>query len=140
MFLRHVFLRFNYGVEIGARLAYLGHYRATGDYNVLMIANEEERHGAKVAEILSFYNRQPTAIFNVPFTVIGHSIYWLCQVSPKSMLDSVAKMMEMFAIFNYTQLSKLYPDWKTTFLLMAEAEDKHKTYFTKGSIVGNSSL
>lgn len=122
-------IKFNHGVEIGARLAYLGHYRATKDKNVLKIANDELDHRTDLLLILQECGTQPSDIIDGVFTLIGTGVYWACQVSPRWALNRVATLLEVFAIFSYRKLAKWYPQYKTTFLMMATTEDEHRRYF-----------
>ena len=127
--MRHVLLRFNYGVEIGARLAYLGHFKVTGDPKVLQISKEEKEHGLAIEWVLSQYGLKPFFLFNWFFYVVGNLIRIACHISPRAMLDWVASTMELFAVFNYRLLAKYYPDFREMFLFMAEEEDLHRKYF-----------
>jgi rubrerythrin len=126
---RHTLLKFNYAVEIGARLAYLGHYRVTKDPNVLEIANDELSHRQMILIILSNHNQSPSRLFNAFFTVVGTIIQYLCLVSPRSLLNIIAQIMEIFAVFSYNKLAKLYPGYHRTFEYMSDAESRHEKYF-----------
>jgi rubrerythrin len=127
--MKHLFLKFTYAVEIGARLAYLGHYRATKDPKVLAIADEELLHREKVAKILACYGQKPLPAFNVAFTVIGTFIQYACHVSPLFMLNLVARSMEIFAVVSYNRLAEIYPFHEDELCAMADAEAKHAAYF-----------
>lgn len=131
--MKHLLLKFNHGVEIGARLAYLGHYKATGDQKVLAIANEELHHMNTLAEILEYYNEKPIPAIDNTFKVVGTIINLACQISPKFMMNFIAKSMELFAVVNYSYLSTVYPEFEYTLKGMAKAELEHETYFTKGA-------
>lgn len=122
-------LIFNYAVEIGARLAYLGHYKRLKDPNILKIADDEFEHKNEIEQILIYFNKKPSKIFNIFFTIIGTIIYYLCSISPKILLDFIAMSMEMFAIINYNQLAKLYPEFSANFYLISKTEESHKLYF-----------
>jgi rubrerythrin len=127
--LKHFFLKFNYGVEIGAFLAYRGHYRRTKDPRIKEIAIDEIEHKSNLFNMLYVLNEKPSEIINLIFTVVGTFIEKACLVSPVWMLNFVARSMEVFAIFNYRRLSKVYPEFQSTLLEMAEAEERHKLYF-----------
>lgn len=127
--MRHILLRFNYAVEIGARLAYLGHYRRTKDPIVNEIAWDELKHQNELWNIMSHYQIIPFFLFDFVFMVIGGSVYLACQVSPRFMLNWVAKTLEFFAFVSYTKLAKLYPKFEMEFLEMARTEKRHGEYF-----------
>lgn len=127
--MRHILLRFNYGVEIGARLAYLGHHKATGNLEILKIADEELEHRNTCERILRSYGKSPWIVFNMFFTIVGTLINRLCAISPNLLMDFIARTMELFAFFNYSQLAKLYPEHRTAFEVMSLAEKRHEIYF-----------
>lgn len=129
--MKHFFLKFNHGVEIGANLAYLGHYRRTRDPRVLEIAIEEEAHKELLNEILDIYGEKSSRVIDFIFTCIGNTVGFFCRFSPIFMLDFVARTMETFAIFNYAYLSTLYPNFENLLIQMARAEMDHEAYFTK---------
>ena len=128
--MKHVFLKFTYAVEIGARLAYLGHYKVTKDLKVLEIANEELEHRERVAKILACYGQKPLPIFNLAFTVVGTVIQYACHISPRFMLNFIARSMEIFAVISYNRLAEMYPFHELEFWSMAKAEKRHEDYFT----------
>ena len=130
--MKHILLKFNYGVEIGAYLAYSGHYSVTGDYRIRLIAKEELVHRLTIRKILTSYGERPSKVFNFIFGTIGKSINFLCHYSPTFLMDFVARSMEIFAVISYRHLAKLYPEHEQTFISMAEAEDVHKRYFARG--------
>lgn len=130
--MKHFLLKFNHGVEIGANLAYLGHYRRTLDQKVLDIAQDEVEHMKILENILSSYGEKNSAIIDCLFSIVGYSIYWACQISPKFALNFVASSMEIFAIGNYGYLSIVYPDLSATFQEMAKKEFEHRKYFDDG--------
>lgn len=127
----HFLLKFNYGVEIGARLAYLGHFRRTKDKAIAQIAQDEMDHRIQLSRILTCNGQQPSTFINFAFYVIGNFIRLACLVCPLSMLDFVARTMETFAIVNYTYLSKRYPDFEGTLRCMADKELEHKEFFRR---------
>jgi rubrerythrin len=127
--MNHFLLKFNHGVEIGARLAYLGHYKRTKDQGILAIADEELEHREALVQILKYYGEDTCKPIDSAFTAIGNTIHALCQVSPIFMLNFVARSMELFAVVNYSYLSKTYSDFPYTFAHMARAEQRHKQYF-----------
>jgi rubrerythrin len=127
--MKHFYLKFNHGVEIGARLAYLGHYKRTKDRNVLNIANEELVHQQTLKKILRFHGELPSKPIDVAFSLIGNTVSLLCRISPRFMLNFVASTLETFAIFSYGYLAVVYPIFRENFLLMAKAERQHERYF-----------
>lgn len=129
--MKHFLLKFNHGVEIGARLAYLGHYDATGDRKIKKIASEEFEHREVLRQILAYYGETPSRIINFLFTFVGSTIGNLCLFCPFFMLDFVARTMETFAVINYSYLATLYPDYSSTFREMAKTELAHETYFKR---------
>lgn len=129
--MRHFLLKFNHGVEIGARLAYLGHYDRTKDSNILDIANEELDHKLKVRYVLGLHNESPSTAIDTGFTIVGNIIKFLCKFCPIWSLDLVARSMEMFAVVNYRRLAIMYPEARAVLTSMSEAEKRHETFFSK---------
>jgi demethoxyubiquinone hydroxylase (CLK1/Coq7/Cat5 family) len=130
--MKHLLVKFNHGVEIGAYMAYRGHYRRTKDNKVHMISHDELEHRATLKRLLAFYGCKPSWIINGFFWIVGSLIYVACQVSPRFMLDFIARVMEVFAVFSYTKLAIRYPGNSVSFLKMAETEKDHQEYFTLG--------
>lgn len=130
--MKHFLIKFNHGVEIGAYMAYRGHYRRTKDNKVNMISHDELEHRATLKLILDFYKTKPNKIINSFFWIVGSLIYIACLVSPRFMLDYIAQVMEMFAIFNYGKLARMYPENEVMFNKMAKTETDHKEYFQLG--------
>lgn len=131
--MKHILLKFNYAVEIGARLAYLGHYKVTNDENIKQIADEELAHREAVKWVLKQYDEKPFFLFNWIFYFIGNIIQLACYFSPRFMLDYVARSMELFAVFNYKKLGLIYPDYYELFKYLEDAEEQHRLYFTNKS-------
>ncbi len=127
--MKHFLLKFNHGLEIGAQLAYLGHYQRTKDPMVFYIAIEEEKHRVTLARLLKRYGHSPSKPIDKLFTIIGQTVAKLCQIAPLSTLNFIARTMEVFAIFSYTKLAKRYPAHQKMFREMARIEDRHKRYF-----------
>lgn len=125
-------LKFNHGVEIGAKLAYLGHYHRTKDQNIKDIAYEELRHEIALEGMLKHYGQEPNPIIDAIFWTIGNTIYWLCKYCPIWSLNLIARCMEKFAIFNYKKMTKLYPAYANELEWMAITEMKHERYFKRG--------
>lgn len=130
--MKHFLLKFNHGVEIGARLAYLGHYERTKLEKIKSIAYDELIHKNQLVMVLKHYNEEPNPIIDAIFWSIGNIIGWLCKYCPKWSLNLVARSMELFAIFNYRKLADQYPVWQMTFLRMAISEKDHEEYFRLG--------
>lgn len=133
--MKHFLLKFNHGVEIGARLAYLGHFERTRILKINQIAHEELMHMHTLETILRFENEVPSPTIDYLFYVIGHFIKWNCRWCPLWSLDLVARSMEIFAISNYTYLSKVYPAHGVALKWMAIAEMDHEEYFRLGPVV-----
>lgn len=127
--MKHFRLKFNHGVEIGARLAYLGHFRRTNDKKIFQIACEEFEHQQTLRKILQTFGEETSGPIDATFAIIGHLIFHLCAVSPHFMLNFVAMSLEAFAVFSYNGLSTTYPKYKSTFQEMAKTEEKHRLYF-----------
>lgn len=127
----HILLRFNYAVEIGAYLAYKGHYKRTNDLSIRYIAREELKHRCLLRRILKDHKKQPFFLFNWIFKVIGSTIGMLCQISPVFLLDYVAEIMEMFAIVNYEKLIEIYPEYTLTFREIIRSEENHRKFFSR---------
>ncbi|HVN97777.1 MAG TPA: hypothetical protein VMT62_15210, partial [Syntrophorhabdaceae bacterium] len=108
--MKHLLLKFNYGVEIGAMLAYMGHYEATHDAKILGIANDEYEHQEIIKFILKGYGTKPFFLFNWFFYAVGNLIRLACRVSPRFLMNFIARSMEIFAVFNYRRLAKMYPE------------------------------
>lgn len=126
------FIKFNHGVEIGAYMAYVGHHQVTQDPNIAQICKDELEHRQQLKDILSYYNQKPSKIIDGVFFGIGWTIQRLCHYSPKFMLDRVARLLEMFAVFNYKRLAERYPTFWTEFTIMGWTEDRHAEYFKTG--------
>lgn len=131
--MKHALLKFNHGVEIGARLAYLGHYKRTGDRKILEIAQEEAIHQMFLDSVLLAYDQRSNWIIDTTFTLVGNTVGWFCAFSPLFMLDFVARSMEFFAVINYNYLARVYPELQERFTEMADTEKRHKEYFKRSA-------
>lgn len=129
--MKYLFLQFCYAVEIGAHLAYVGHYRRSGDPEIRRIANDELRHMVFLKKILALYGKKPLPVFNAAFFLIGNVIQRFCYVSPLFLLDSVARIMEKFALFSYNTASDLFPQHNVGFDDMYAQEAEHEEYFKR---------
>ena len=129
--MKHFLIKFNHGVEIGAMLAYVGHFFRTFDDRVWEIAMEEVEHRANLKNVLSDLGEKPSPIIDGSFRLIGNLIRFLCKISPIWSLDFIARMMELFAVFNYSRLAKAYPQYQSLFERMASAEQVHGDYFRR---------
>ena len=125
----HLGLKFNHGVEIGARLAYLGHYKRTQDPKILEIANDELEHQKQLKKILNHYGYNPSKIINGGFLIIGSFVFLMCQVSPIWSLNLVACVLEKFAVVSYKKLALNYKEFKSELISMEQAEAEHEIYF-----------
>jgi rubrerythrin len=124
-----IMLKFTHGVEVGAHLAYVGHYKRTNDNKVRLIASQEAQHQEQIRGMLASYGEKNSPVFDVPFSVIGNTVRYLCSISPLFMLNSVAKLLEKFAVFSYNDLAERFPDYRDELLEMAETELEHEEYF-----------
>lgn len=127
--MNHFWLKFNHGVEIGAELAYRGHFKRTGDFAIQDIAIDELRHQKKLELILEHYNEKPSLIIDMMFYVIGSVIQALCLISPKFLLNLVAKSLEIFAVVSYANLAIRYSEFRHILIEMADNELSHELYF-----------
>lgn len=131
--MKHFLLKFNHGVEIGARLAYIGHFERTQEPELLAIIDDETTHRWTINFILKHTGTEPSPIIDSIFWLIGNCIRFSCRYFPLWSLDFVAQTMETFAIFNYRKLAKAYPRWSENFNEMAEAEERHELYFRRSA-------
>lgn len=129
--MKHFLLKFNHGVEIGARLAYMGHFKRTGDRKIYEIALEEASHQMALFETIRYYDEYPSKVIDGFFTAVGTTIGKLCCVCPIWSLNFIARSMEMFAVVNYGYLAVLYPEFEYTFRMFARAEHEHEKYFSR---------
>lgn len=127
--MKHFMLKFNHGIEIGAALAYMGHFKRTQDLVIDGIIKDEIEHRSNIKQILIKLNEKPSPIIDNIFNIVGNTIKFSCNYSPVFLLDIIASLMESFAIFNYRQLSKEYPEFKDLLSGMADKEDEHRKYF-----------
>lgn len=72
--MKHFMLKFNAGVEIGARLAYEGHYARTKQDRIYEIIKEEIVHRKELEAILHIQNERPSLIIDFSFIIIGNVI------------------------------------------------------------------
>lgn len=128
---KHFLLKFNHGVEIGAYLAYVGHFKRTGELGIHKIIQDELDHRYKLRTVLQHHGETPNQIINFCFTVIGFSIQFLCKFMPIWSLDFVARIMELFAIVNYNNLKNMYPQYYPMWAEMANCEERHGHYFKR---------
>ncbi len=122
-------LKFNHGVEIGAHLAYLGHYGRTGNKNIQQIAQDEVEHRQNLKTILASYKHTSSRAIDTVFWIIGNIIRYLCYILPEFMLNKVAQCLEIFAVFSYDRLSVQLPEWGYVLSEMADKEKEHEEYF-----------
>jgi rubrerythrin len=127
-------LKFTHGVEVGAEMAYLGHYERTKDLNVLNIAVDESKHQKEIKRILKSYNTKPNYLIDFMFCTIGIIVGVLCLISPVFLLNKVATILEKFAVFSYTELAKKFPEYKDLLNEMEDTEQAHIDYFTLGKV------
>lgn len=116
-------------MEIGAQLAYEGHYKVTKDKHVKKISEDEIRHQMILLDMLRERKSSPNHLLNLLFIIIGNIIKELCSYFPKFMLNKVANIMELFNIFSYSQMAKIFPEYRETFLEMQKNEEEHSKYF-----------
>ena len=132
--MNHFMLKFNHGVEIGARLAYIGHFKRTGEAGIHRIIQEEAHHRETLETILRHHGEKSNKTIDSFFNLVGSSIGWLCKFMPLWSLDFVARTMETFAVFNYGYLAVKYPMYRSHFIEMSEAETRHEEYFRLGPV------
>jgi demethoxyubiquinone hydroxylase (CLK1/Coq7/Cat5 family) len=126
----NILLKFCYAVEIGAYLAYVGHYKVTSDKQVKLISKDELGHMVQLQRIMTQRNTNPSFLFNVIFYVLGKCIQKTCLITPRFLLNKVAKVMELFNIFSYSRMAKLLPEYSSVFQEMELNETQHSNYFT----------
>lgn len=127
--MNHFLLKFNHGVEIGARMAYLGHLKRTGNGMIWRIAQDEREHRHALRLMLNLLGHKPHPWINGAFYTIGLGIYMACAIMPMWSLNLVARTMELFAVVNYSRLAEMYPQFRESLLEMAETEKEHERYF-----------
>ncbi len=130
--MKHFLIKFNHGVEIGARLAYLGHYRRTKTGKILSIATDELHHRVMLISMLKNLGEEPSWAIDMFFSIVGGLIGWACRFMPIWSLDRVARLMELFAIFSYDRLKLKYPLWKNSWDNAIKSEKGHEEYFRLG--------
>ena len=124
-------LKFTYSVELGASLAYKGHFKRTGDCNIRAIVQDELDHRSFLGCLLFENGQEPNMIVDAIFRAIGNMVSVLCIVSPLFLLNKIAYLLEIFAIYSYYDLAKEFPVYETQFLEMAMTEERHRDYFKK---------
>ena len=122
-------LKLAFAIEIGAYLAYVGHFNVSQDPEVKRIAKEELRHMVYLKWMLAYYKSEPSLILNAGFLIIGTTIKYMCYLTPKFLLDYVACIMEKMNVYNYGKMSKVFPHFYLTFIEMQESEEEHERYF-----------
>lgn len=128
-------LKFCYSIEIGAYLAYRGHFLVTKDSEVKRIAREELTHMVLISRVLHSYQTTPNAFFNFLFYVLGHSILALCYLTPHSALDFVASILEKMNVVSYNYMAKAFPEFREVFEEMQKNELEHEEYFHNRKLV-----
>jgi hypothetical protein len=53
----------------------------------------------------------------------------MCLISPAFLLNKIAYLLEIFAIWSYNDLVKEYPKYKELMVEMANTEEEHRKYF-----------
>lgn len=129
--MRLFLLKLAYAIEIGAYLAYVGHYHKSRNLKVKLIAMEELRHMIYLKQILLDFNTYPSFCLSLGFFAIGSVIRHLCKITPLRLLNLVAGSLEILNVINYNYLSKLFPGYESTFAEMAAAEKNHEEYFMR---------
>lgn len=129
--MRHFLLKFNHGVEIGARLAYIGHFERTGEAGIHTIIQEELEHRQFLKTLIQYQGEVTSPVIDGLFTLVGNWIRVACRYCPLWSLDLVARSMEAFAVFNYIKLARMYPSFAPTFAMMAASEARHGRYFSR---------
>ena len=124
-------LQFTHGVEIGAHLAYVGHYKRTNDSRVGSILEDELEHQLIIKSILKHHGRKTIFMIDLLFYMVGKMVGYMCRFSPIFMLNKIAMLLELFAVVSYKQLAKEFPLYVNTFLEMEETEQEHADYFSR---------
>tara|TARA_R110000868_G_C10973188_1_gene771501 strand:- start:43477 stop:43890 length:414 start_codon:yes stop_codon:yes gene_type:complete len=124
-------LQINHGIEIGAALAYSGHYKALKDPEVKKIALEELDHMRHLDVMLAYYDTRHCTVIDFTFLIIGIIVSKLCLIAPEFLLTKVALSLEIFAMWSYKKLADRYPDHYNILLHMHDTELKHKEYFLR---------
>lgn len=122
-------LKLAYAIEIGAYLAYTGHYKRSKKKDVLSVARDELIHMIVLKRILAKHNDSPSRVFNMMFLVIGHFIKLACAICPIELLDRIAGIMEVFNVGNYHKLAFEFPKYARVLHNMAFCEYRHELYF-----------
>lgn len=117
-------------MEIGAYLAYVGHYARSKDAVVKKIKREELTHMVEIKKILDQNGKAPSKILNGIFFVIGKLICGTCSITPLVLLDGIAQIMEVFNIISYDILAKSFGEHAETFHMMSKQEAEHEIYFS----------
>ena len=122
-------LKLSYAIEIGAYLAYTGHYKVTNDKEIRRIAREELRHMVMIKRILASYNTTPNKLFNLKFLAVGNTIKYSCYILPKWFLNWGAGLLEILNVVNYNHMAKMFPEFEKEFKEMQRNEEEHEQYF-----------
>lgn len=122
-------LKLSFAIEIGAYLAYVGHFGVSKDPEVKRIAREELEHMVYLKRMLASYKSEPSPVMNFGFLLIGTTIKYTCYITPKFLLDFVASIMEKFNVYNYRYMATVFPQFSSTFTEMQESEEEHERYF-----------
>lgn len=122
-------LKLSYAIEIGAHLAYVGHYGVTKDPNVKRIARDELKHMVYLKWMLAYYKKKPSFILNAMFFMVGTCIKYTCYVTPPPLLNKVACLMEKFNVYNYGKMIEIFPHFTVPLWEMEESEKEHEKYF-----------
>jgi rubrerythrin len=139
--MKFLLLRFQYAVEIGAYLAYVGHYEKSKDSVIRRIKHEELRHMIQIKRVLKTCGgRKPWIAFNLVFLIIGNIIRVLCKITPLVILDGVAQLMEVFNIISYDYFAREFPYFRPMFKKMSEQESQHEIYFSTFPKYGRSEI
>ena len=128
--MKHLQLKFNHGVEIGAYWAYRGHAKRTKELMLVLIYMDEWFHRKDLAKMLDELGHKPSKIINGFFYLVGWTIFCLCQVCPIWSLNFVAQVMEKFAVYSYESLAEKYPQYRDELLKMATKEKEHEDWFS----------
>lgn len=122
-------LQLNHGIEIGAALAYKGHYERTKDIMIKHIMIDELYHQIELLIILKHYKSRPCKIINSIFFIIGHIIKYLCKFNNERLMNKIAQFLEVFAVWSYSKLSHRYKSARVVLERMGRKELKHENYF-----------
>jgi len=131
-------LRKAYSGELGAALAYNGHWRSLKDpvevLEIQKIEQDEWAHRKRIGEMLSEMGSGPKRFKDSCILILGNGLKYLCFVSGWYLPMYVAGWLEARNVVEYEVAANLakeagYPQYTGDLKEMAEAEREHELYF-----------